>query len=451
MDTGIARELAKFVVKTSYPMISKNVVEFTKGLILKTTAAMIAGSGMPSGKKLTKIIKDRRLPEEVGVMGCGLKTSLWESILLNAFFAHAAELEDDSFGKGVFWDITVIPLVFSLAENFRLSGKALIEALVVGLETHARTCDFAAEHLGVAIIAGSVGPAAAAAKVLGLDVERTASALGLALCGNAMSISNFGTDAHYLESAVQSLRGIIAADMAKEGMTSNPDIAGYLSKMHGKENVRPENIVEDLGKRWLFGNIWIKKYPCCFYIQRQIDILLELKKQHNLSYEDVEKIDVHISPADEPCNRPEPKDLGDLQFSFQHILGAAMLDGDVNYSHVNTEILYDLKYKESRSKVNIIPHPELSDLMMVDPARLTIKMKSGEEYSGERQYPIGSPEEPLSLTEIGKLYQKYTKGVLSEKQIVKTLELLLNLENLNDMDHLLDVLTLRHKAGGIGL
>ena len=447
MNTEIVTELARFVVKTNYPEIPQNVLEFTKGLILKTTAGMIAGSGMPSSRKITKIIKDRKLPEEVGVVGCGFKTSLWESVFLNAFFAHAAELEDDSFGGGVFWDITVVPLVFSLAEHLRLSGKSLIEAIVVGMETHARTCSFTSDHLGIGIVPGSVGPAAAAAKALGLDVERTASALGLAMSGNAVSIINYGTDAHYFESALQSLQGIMAAEMAKEGMTSNPDIAVYLSSLLGKEKVRPEKIVEDLGKKWLLRNIWIKKYPCCFYTHRQIDILLELQKQHRLSYEDVEKIDVNISPADEPCNRPEPKSLGDLQFSFQHVLGAAMLDGDVNYSHINTDILYDPKYKEARSKVNIIPHPELSDLMLVDPARLTIKMKDGGEFSGERQYPIGSPEEPLSTTEIGKLYQKFTKGVLSEKQIEKTLELLLNLEKLSDVEQLVDAITFRHKAG----
>ena len=446
MSKEITEKLARFVVETDYQEIPKNVLEFTKGLILKTVAGMTAGSGMPSGKKMANIIRERKLPEDVGVVGCGFKTSLWDSIFLSAFFSHAAELEDDYFGEGLFWDITVIPLVFPLAERLRLSGRSLIEAIAVGLEAHARTCSFTSDQLGIGVIPGSVGPAAAAAKAMNLDLERTASALGLAMSGPHISILNYGTDAHYFESALQSLHGIMAAQMAKEGMTSNPDIASYLSNLLGKDNVRKEKISEDLGKKWLFTGIWIKKYPCCFYIQRQIDILLELRKKHKLSYEDVEKIDVYTSPGDEACNRPEPKSLGDLQFSLQHILGAAMLDGDVNYKHIDTAILYDPKYKEARSKVNVIPNPELSHLMMVDPARLTIVMKDGQEFSGERQKVIGSPEEPLSISEIGELYKKYTKGVISERQIERTLELLLKLENLRDIEQLVDLLVFRHKA-----
>lgn len=109
MSTEIAYQLAKLVVETKYPEIPAEVVNFTKGLTLKTTAGMTAGSAMPSPRKLAKIIKDRKLPEDVNVIGCGFKTSLWEAIFLNAFFAHASELEDDSFNGGVSWDITVVP------------------------------------------------------------------------------------------------------------------------------------------------------------------------------------------------------------------------------------------------------------------------------------------------------------------------------------------------------
>jgi len=450
MNREIANQLAKFVVEARYPDIPEEVVKFTKGLTLKTTAGMVAGSAMPSPKKITKIIKDRRLPEEVGVIGCGFKTSLWEAIFLNAFFAHASELEDDSFNGGVSWDITVIPLLFPLAQDLRLSGKALMEALVVGLEVHARTCIFPTESLGMVLIPGAVGPAAAAARALGLGIEETASALGLAMSGVGVAIPNFGTDSHYFESALQSFQGIMAAEMAKEGMSSNPDIALYLSNLLGKEKVHSPKIIEDLGKKWKLLNIWIKKYPCCFLTHRHIDILLELKKKHNLSYEEVKKIEAHISPPEQICHRPEVKTLGDLQFSYQHILGSAILDGDVNYDHINSDILVNPKYREARSKVEVIPHSDWSNLYMGSPAVVTIETKDGKEFSGERKYPIGSPREPLGQEQFKVLYSKFTKGVLSKEQIENTAEAVLSLEKLTDIEELMDVLTYRYKTGRMG-
>jgi len=443
MGPSIASQLAKFVVQTSYPEIPKEVVNFIKGLVLKTVAGTLAGSATPSGRKMSGILKSRKLREDAGIIGCGFKTSLWDAVFLNAYLAHASELEDDSFVGGVSWDITVIPLLLPLAEHLRMSGKKLIEALAVGLETHTRTCSFPTERFGVVVFPGAVGPAAAGAKAFGLDLEKTVSALGLAMSGAGISLLNLGTDAHFLESALQSLQGIMAAEMAKEGMTSNPDIGQYLSNFLGKENINPEKMVLDLGQVWQFRNIGIKKYPCCFFTHRQIDVVLELKKEHNLLFEDIEKIEVHASPADEWCNRPEPQSLGDLQFSFQHLLGAAMLDGDVNFDNVDADILLDPRYKEARSKIEVIIHPDRSPVLVQAPAEVIIRKKDGKIFSGQRMFTIGSLQEPLSVEQYIELYSKFTKGILTNEQIEKSVEAILNLEQLNDVIGLMDLLTSR--------
>jgi 2-methylcitrate dehydratase PrpD len=444
MCPQIATELAKFVVETRYSDIPQDVVDFTKGLMLKTVAGTLAGSATPSGRKISHIIKSRNLGKDAGVIGCGFKTSLWESILLNAFLAHASELEDDSFVGGVSWDITVIPLLLPLAEHLRISGKNLIEALVIGLEVHTRTCSFPTNHLGIVVFPGAVGPAAAGAKALGLGVEETVSALGLAMSAPAISLLNLGTDAHFLESALQSSQGIIAAEMAKEGMTGNPDIEAYLTNFLGKERVDPEKMIKDLGKEWQFQNIGIKKYPCCFFTHRQIDVILELKKEHHLSLNEVEKIEVHASPADEWCNRPEPKSLGDLQFSFQHLLGAAILDGDVNFDNVDINVLSDPQYVEARSKVDVIIHPDRSPVLVQAPAEVIIKMKNGKKISRQRMHTIGSRQEPLSPRQFRELYSKFTKGILADEQIEKSVEAILNTDKLSDLLGLMNMLTFTH-------
>ena len=446
METKIIPELAKFVTETKYPNIPGEIVDFTKGLVLKTVAGMVAGSAMPSARKMSKIIKARNSPQEAGAIGCGFKTSLWDSVFLNAFSAHTSELEDDSFLGGVSWDITVIPLLLPLAEKLRISGKNLIEALAVGLEVHTRSCLSQTDHLGIVVFPGAVGPAAAAAKGLELNVGETASALGLAMSGPAIALVNLGTDAHFFESALQSLQGIMAAEMAKEGLTSNPNLEAYLTNILGENKVADsEKSVAGLGKEWLFNNIGIKKYPCCFFTHRQIDLVLELRKANKLSYQDIEKIEVHASPADEWCNRPEPKSLGDLQFSFQHLLGAAILDGDVNFNHVDADILLDSRYKEACSKVEVTIHPDRSRVLVQDPAEVIIKMKDGRKFSGQRKHTIGSLQEPLSTNQFRELYSKFTKGILSDDQIDKTAETILNLEKMNDVLELMNVLTFRHK------
>jgi len=437
----VAEKLASFAVETKYSDIPPAVTSFTKQLVLKTVAGILAGATMPSGKQFINIIRQRNCPEEVGAIGCNLKTSLWDAVLLEAFLAHASELEDDKLEGGEAWDITVIPLLLPLAQKLGLSGKSLIEALVVGLEVHVRTCLFSPSALGIGMFPGAIGPAAGGAKAFGLDLEKNKSALGLAMSAVPLAFPNFGTDAHYLESALQSLQGIIASEMARDGMISNPDIVAYLSNILGKDKVDPNRMVEALGERWLLQEIWIKKYPCCFINHRQLDLLLDMKKKYQLSYDNVLSIEVHAGPTDDKCNRPEPKNEGDLQFSLQHNLGSALLDGDVNFSHFKASIISDPKYREARSKVKVIVHRDRPAALLANPASLTIKTKDGREFSGQRAYAIGSPKEPLTAGQVKALYVKFTRDILTEEQIQKTAEAILNLEELGSVKDLMNTLT----------
>jgi 2-methylcitrate dehydratase PrpD len=75
-------------------------------------------------------------------------------------------------------------------------------------------------------------------------------------------------------------------------------------------------------------------------------------------------------------------------------LASALLDGDVNFSHIDTDILANPRYREARSKVEVILHEDWSKHYMGTPARLTIKTKDGREFSGERRYPVGSTRSP---------------------------------------------------------
>jgi len=437
----VTTRLSEFAAETKYSEIPEDILQFTKCLTLKTVAGMIAGSSKSSGKKLAQLIRRRNLPEEVGIIGSGFKTPLWEAVFLNAFFAHASELEDDKIGGGgVSWDITVIPLLLPLAEKLKLSGKALLEALVIGLEVHTRTCIFYNENIGVDVIPGALGPAVAGSRALGLGSQEIGQAMGLALSGVPLSTINWGTDGHCFESSLHSLQGILAAEMAKEGMTSNPDLVTYLTRLIGKERVQPEKITEGLGKQWMLREIWIKKYPCCFFNHRQIDALIEVMKEHNLSYDDIETVQVDGGPADEICNRPEPRIESDLMFSFQNTLGAAMLSGDVNLEHFTSEALVDPKMIEARSKVKFKMHPDRSPIQMKAPAQITVKTTTGKEYSAERMYPIGSTEEPLTVDDFRALYVKFTKHLLPEEEIEKTTEAILHLEELADVQEIMNTL-----------
>jgi 2-methylcitrate dehydratase PrpD len=446
LSTSIEDRMAEFVTRTKLEDIPKETVEFVKGLALKQAAGILAGSRMPAGMMMTTWLKEREKAGGVAVIGCETKTSLWDSVLSHGMFAHASELEDDRFGGGVSWDITVFPVAFSLACKNHLSGREFLESSIVGLEIHCRTCLFSSEHRGLLVIPGAIGPACAATKALKLGLNETMFAMGLAMSSSTLTTSNYGTEAHYFESAMQSLHAVIAAEMASIGMRGNPDIGAYLTLLLGNEKVNPPEMTQDLGSKWRLHEIWIKKYPCCFGTHRQIDMLLELMSEYNLSYDHIEEVEAHVNAAEDMLDRPEPKVLGDLQFSLQHTLATAMINSDVTLSDIAIERIADPHLGEARRKVKVVLHPEWPSGIMEAPVTLVLKLKDGRQFSKTRQYAIGSPAEPLAKLQFKALYRKFTQGILPDADIANTADKILDIENLADVNEVFEVLSASHPS-----
>ena len=446
MSQEIANRLAEFTVNTKISDLSPGAIGFAKQLALKTVAGMLAGSAMPAGKKIAAFVKASPDGQETGVIGHDFRASLWKAVFANALFAHQSELEDDRLSTGTSWDITTFPMLFPLAEKIELSGAQMLEASVVGLEVMARTCQFFPQgHLGLSIVPPSVGPAALAARVLGLTAAQTASSFGLAMSGVPISYVNFGTDAHYFETSLQTLNGLIAAQSASMGLSSNPDLLLYLTNLLGKDRVNADDLIGGLGKTWQFQEIWLKKSPCCLYNHRYIDGLLDIVRKEDIKYEQIQSITVHAAAGSmEICNRPEPKTIGDLQFSYQHTLTSAAIDRDVNYKHIAEERIADPIYKAGRAKVNVVIHPEwVARLPLETPALLEIKLNDGKAFSSTRAYPTGTMKEPLTMDQVKALFHKFVGNVLPQAQKQYVADAVSNLDMLDkkDVKKLLGVLT----------
>ena len=244
---------------------------------------------------------------------------------------------------------------------------------------------------------------------------------------------------------MQNLHGQIAAQAASLGLTSNPDIVKYLSNLLGAEKVIEKEITSKLGQYWQFREIWLKKYPCCLYTHRYIDGLLEIIRKEDIHFKDIKQINVHVAAgAMEVCNRPKPKTIGDLQFSYQHTLSSAAMDRDVNYKHIDQACLSDSKTIKAWSKVKVVIHPEWKARLPVEtPAKIEIELNNHKKFISERAYPTGTLKEPLSLLEVKALFHKFVGKVLSEKDKTFVADSLCSLEDLSkkDVKQLISVLT----------
>ncbi|QEC47054.1 MmgE/PrpD family protein [Baekduia soli] len=429
--------LARFVLDARLEDVPDEVVEYARHLTLKTISGMVAGARFSPGPQMVELVRRKGLPEEVRVVGCDFRTSLWEGVFLSNFVAHATETEDDRLEHGVAWDIAIVPVILTLADKLGLSGRDTLAAIVIGLEVHSRSSDFDAAARGLYCVPAAVGTAAAAARVMGLTHEQTVNAMGMVLSTAMVTETNFGYDAHCLESAMQCLQAIMAVEAAAAGLSSNPDLRGYLDKLVGPENVFADGILAGLGETWSMMDICVKKYPACSCIHKPADALRELMREHGFGADDVESLVTEISPYDVFNDRPDPLSMGDAKFSYQHCLGAVLVDGDITFANIGA--IDEPRYVQARAKVSINVHEDWSPLMLAAPNGVTVRLRDGRELQRIREHIHGSRPDPLSHEEFVDLFALYTDGILSADEVATCVDLVERLEELPHLGALLDV------------
>jgi 2-methylcitrate dehydratase PrpD len=435
-------EISQFICETRYEDIPDETVAYTKALMSKIIAAMLVGANNVAGQRAIAYTKANNNSTEAGAIGTGKRFALEDAIFVNGITSHAAELEDDQFPSATS-DITIFPVVFPLAEILNVSGKELITASAIGIEVMHRVGRFPLSSKGITDLPfyGVIGSAVTSAKLMNLNVDQVKSAIGIAIGRAGGYLANFGTDAHYIESAAACQDGVKAAKLAQLGMTGTWDLEGWLTHVCKGTEFDLGLITENLGSpKWRVHETWIKKYPCCFLTHRHIDMMIDIVSERSIRAEDIDHVDIHVGPVDNVCNRPSPHDTEAARFSFHHIMGAIMVDGDVDSHHFTEDGLNDERIRSVWDKTNVICHEEWPAEFMSGTARIEVTLTDKTVVMKEALQARGGPDEPLTAKEIEALYRKYTSPVLSSSMIDRTWEMIKNLEHHETLKDLTDLL-----------
>ena len=101
----IAGKFAKFVTHTEFKDVDQSVIDYVKMLTLKQVMGVLVGSTAPTSKKVIRYVMENPGRPECGVYGCGFPAYLAQAALINGFFGHASEMEDDQFPGGGISDV----------------------------------------------------------------------------------------------------------------------------------------------------------------------------------------------------------------------------------------------------------------------------------------------------------------------------------------------------------
>src|ERR1043166_9329606 len=225
---GATEKIARFIVETGYQDIPRAGVDKAKRTGVDWVGAALAGVTEPVSQTITAYVTKLAGPHHASVFGAGLKVSVADAAMANGSIAHALDYDDCGVKIG-HPSVLVLPAVLSLGEHLHASGQEILIAYILGLEIEGKLAlhgDFKLmqARLNHQTWYGSIGAAAACAKLLRLDVAPTRMALGIAgnfACGLS---ANHGSMAGAMAAGNACRNGVVAALMAQEGITANPKI-----------------------------------------------------------------------------------------------------------------------------------------------------------------------------------------------------------------------------------
>lgn len=317
--------------------------------------------------------------------------------LFNAMSANVLDFDDTHLRTMIHPSAPVAAAAFALAELRPVSGEALLHAFVLGVEAACRVGNSVspghyARGWHISGTCGVFGAAAAAGKLLGLDAQRMAWALGLAAAQSAGLVEMLGSMGKSLHLGAAARNGLAAALLAeKEFTAAERAIEGErgFARVFG-ENPDFAAITQGLGETWELAHNAYKPYPCGVVVHPVIDGCLEVRRHY--SPQATGRILVKVNPLGvERADRRHPRDGAEAKLSLQHGAAVALIHGSAGVAQFSDAAVADPAVAALRERIEIQSDPAAAR----DEAFVTLCMKDSMIHAAHVKHALGSVERPM--------------------------------------------------------
>jgi 2-methylcitrate dehydratase PrpD len=330
--TDLTRALAEQASTVTYDALPEPVRELARQCVLDYYGVALVGADDPLATILLDELAEAGGAAQAGVIGHKVRLPALSAALVNGAIGHALDYDDVNLAMPGHCSVAILPGLVALAEQRRSSGQEVIAAFVAGYETACRIgsalrpghYDRGFHATGTV---GCLGAAAACARLLGLDAEATARALGIAGTQAAGLKSQFGTMCKPFHAGKASQNGLLAARLAARGFSSRPDLVeceqGF-AMTHGPD-FRPEAALADPPNGFhIFANLF-KYHAACYLTHGPIECARALREQHGVEPEQVTRLTLSLDRSCERvCNIPAPTDGLEAKFSLRQTVAMAL-------------------------------------------------------------------------------------------------------------------------------
>jgi 2-methylcitrate dehydratase PrpD len=444
----LASDFAAFALSpTPFPA---KVVREAKRILLDQIACQLAASTLPWSLGFLAAEKAIGGEASATIVYHGDRLRLDQVAFVNGAFGQGAEFDDTHLRSSTHSGAVVVPTVLAIAENRKMSGRAVIDAIIVGIETIIRLSTSAAPHLHnrghhVPPATGPFGAAVAASRMLGFDHVTTQNAFSIAgshSCG-LLEFTHAGGSIKRGHCGIAAMGGLRSAMLAERGITGPPSILegerGFLKSFAG--TWKPE-LLEKLGEEYIFLEMGYKPMTSAFPAHAPLEAIGWLKDTHGLSPEDVAKITVgtSIHSREHVGIIREPRDITDAHYSVAYGAAVRFYRGGNGFFDYREEDLTDPRYRALENKVEVVIDPQAEEERLRLNNRgaiVIIETTDGRRLEKRIQYSRGHPMNPLTDEDMIHKFQSTVEPRLGAKQMAELLTCVQNVESLDDVGELI--------------
>ncbi len=440
--SDVTQTLARYMLQARDMDLSPRVAREAKHRILDTLGAMVSGARLKPGEKAIAYVRAQGGVEEATVLATDISTSAVNAALANGMFGHADETDDFEPVTKAHPGCAVVPAALAMAEREHRSGTDLLRAVTLGYDV---CCRFLlalgpdlvrAAHRSAEGPSSTMGAAAAAASVARLDEMGMRYALSYA-AQQVSGIWSWARDAEHIEKAFDfggmgARNGVTAAIMVQMGFTGVSDV------LDGEHNLieaystepRPEEMIAGLGTRFFVEETAIKTFSVGYPIQAPLDALLKLRREHDLTPDNVRHILVRL-PAD-GARIVNDRAMPDV--NLQHMIGVALIDGTVSFENSHSyQRMKDPAVRAVKERVELVAD---QSLVVPDAPRsgfVEVTLRDGRKVSHFTRHAPGTKENPLDTEGVNAKARDLMAPVLGARRAEELIQIVHALEDLDDL------------------
>lgn len=454
----LAGRLAQFALAVRYDALPPATIAAARRVLLDTLGCAL-GAVASEPARIVAACLPRTAEKTATIIGSGARTSAENAALVNGVLARYLDFMDVYSARDVCHPSENVPVALACTEAAGGSGRALLEAVVVGYEAQLRLAHaFGFHAIGMHHVsaAGFVVPLIAG-KLWGLRAEQLAHAVSLSgmrhltLHALAKGRLSMAKAAGYPLSAME---GIFATRLAARGFTAPGEALEWLfAAVPAKADApRPEALDLDCS-RYRIEHVSLKQFPVQFELQTPVEIAVRLHRRLAPRVAGIVRVVIEVlsktkeRTADPAKFRPENRETAD--HSLPVCVAMALLDGKLEPAQFEAGRWRDSGVLALAARTEVLASPAL-EARAPDgrPAALTVELDDGTRISDAEDIPLGDAARPMDEPALERKFGALARPVLGARRARRVVAAVRAIEDIADVGELTRLL--KRKRGHAG-